>query len=232
MANKKIECSDNKAESVKAFLKACVEFIFPKGVATSIAIFIFLNFILMPIISYDKNTDEFTVAYRSRAISLYARPQMVVRYGDTVILLTHLMGYYEHENIYFKDNKASLTKANTKYAERLMSYVRAAVLEELREEHSDESIAEIDGQLFVYMSMICGIQYQTRFGNLVNKYCIIESDGMLVDCAPDSDKVKDRLYDYEIVLGDDTGSISTSEDVNKLVGTVVEGVELLYDNRA
>lgn len=227
--NKKSENINNT--QIHNLIKDLAEFLIPKGFVITITIFVFMNFMSMPIMSYNKNTDEFTVAYTSRAISLHARPQMIVRYGNTVVLLTHIIGYYESENVYFKDNKATLTKTNEKYAERLKSYVRTSVLEKLKKDYSDESIAEIDGQLYIYISMICGVQYQTRFGNMQNQYCIIENDGMLVDCLLDSNKVSDRLNDYEITLDDNTDSISTNIEVNKMIVTVTKEVRHLYDNR-
>ena len=153
---------------------------------------------------------------------------MVVRYGDTVVLLTHLLGYYEHETVYFSDSKASLTKSNQEYAERLMSYVRTAIREKLRADgYSTEQIAEINEQLLIYMTMLCGITYETRFGNSKENYYIIENDGILLDCAGDSGKVQERLYDYELKIDDNPDSISTSEEVHALIRAVVKEMEAL-----
>ncbi len=201
----------------------------PGATTIAFAVFILTNFLLMPVIGYDKNTDEFTIATEFRNVTMHIRPQMVVRYGDTVIILTHLQGYYEHETIYFSNGKASLAKANQKYANRLMSYVRTAVQEELQADgYSVEQIDEINEQLFIYMTMLCGITYETKFGNNVQRYCIIENDGILQDCSRNSGEVQERLFDYELkIADDDADSISTSEEVYALICSVVEEIEAL-----
>lgn len=230
MADKRDERnSENKIDGPFATLKRWGKYLLPTGsVLTVVIVFVFQNFILMPVIKYNKNTDEFVIATEFRNVTMHTRPQMVVRYGKTVILLTHLLGYYEHETVYFSDGKVSLEKSNPKYADRLMSYVRTAVQEELLADgYSAEQVAEINRQLFIYMTMLCGITYETKFGNRAERYCIIENDGILLDCASDSGKVQERLCDYELITDDDTDSIRTSEEVRALIHAVAEEMKNL-----
>jgi len=229
MADTGSENKIEKEEGPLATLKRWGKYLLSAGSVAAIVVFIFQNFILMPVIRYDKNTGEFTIATEFRNVTMHIRPQMVVRCGDTVIILTHLQGYCEHETIYFSDGKASLTKANQQYADRLLSYVRTAVQEELQADgYSVEQIEEINEQLFIYMTMLCGITYETRFGNSAQRYCIIENDGILLDCSHNSGKVQERLFDYELKIADAAAdSISTSEEVYALICAVVEEIETL-----
>lgn len=218
---------ENKINGPLATLVDWVKPLCSTGAVVAAVMFIFQNFILMPVISYDKNTDEFSIATEFRNVTMHVRPQMIVRCGDTVILITHLLGYYEHETLYFSDGKASLTGTNQKYANRLMSHIRTGVQGKLQAAgYSAEKIGEIDKQLFIYMTMLCGVVYETRFGNSMQQYCIIENDGIPLDCTRDNNKVRERLYDYEMKIDDDDiGSINTSEEVCAIIDTVVEAIE-------
>lgn len=226
MTNTENTADGNKIGGPLAALMGWAKFLFPTGAVAAVVVFIFQNFILMPVISYDKNTDEFSIATEFRNVTMHVRPQMVVRCGDTVILITHLLGYYEHETLYFSDGKASLTRANQKYADSLMSHIRIWVREELQVAgYSAERTNEINEQLFIYMTVLCGVTYETRFGNSVQRYCIIENDGIPLDCTRSNGKVRERLFDYEMKIDDDdVGSIDTSEEVRAIIDTVVEEI--------
>lgn len=226
-ANTENTAGVNKIDGPLATLKSWVKLLFPTGVVATVVLFMFQNFILMPVISYNKNMDEFSVATEFRNITIHIRPQMVVRYGDTVILITHLLGFYEQETLYFSDGKASLTRTNQKYADRLMSHIHMEVRKELQAVgYSAKQIDEINGQLFIYMTMLCGVVYETRLGNSVQRYCIIEDDGIPQDCTRSSDKVQERLFDYEMKIDDDdVDSIDTSEEVHAIIDTVVDAIK-------
>lgn len=228
-ANAENTAGGKKVDGPLSTLMSWAKSLLPTGAVVAVVVFIFQNFILMPVISYDKNTDEFSIATEFRNVTMYVRPQMVVRYGDTVILITHLLGYYEYETLYFSDGKASLTRTNQRYANRLMSHIRTEAQEELQAaNYSTEQIDEINGQLFIYMTMLCGVTYETKFGNSVHRYCIIENDGIPQDYTRSSDKVRERLYDYEMKIDDDdVDSIDTSEEARAIVNTVVDAIENL-----
>lgn len=221
-----------KVEGPLDTLKRWVKLLLPAGTLIAAILFVFKNFIAMPVISYDKNTDEFSLAADFRNVTLHIRPQMVVRYEDTVIILTHLYGYCEHETVYFSDGKASVTKTNQNYADMLMSHIRSAVQEELREDgYSTEQIDDINKQLWIYPTMLCGITYVAKLGNSAQRYCIIENDGVLLDCTLKSSKVQERLFDYELKIDDDdVGSISTNEEVHALVCEIVEELETMISS--
>lgn len=77
----------NKIDGPLATLMGWAKFLLSTGAVAAAVVFIFQSFILMPAISYDKNTDEFSIATEFRNVTMHVRPQMVVRCGDTVSLM-------------------------------------------------------------------------------------------------------------------------------------------------
>lgn len=223
--------TNEESEKNSGFLsqiKQLAEFILPKGAAALAAVYLFVNLLAMPIIKYNKNTGELTVTNSVRSVSLYPHPQIVVKYNNEIIQLIHLIGYFKHDVVYFEDGKASLEETDPQCSDRLLSCIRTQVIDKCPAVNAPE----IDSHLDIYIGMVCGVRYQTRFGNTVNRYCIIEDDGMVVDCSPDSAEVKNRLFDYDLVLSDDPNWISQSCEVTELVDFIAEEVNDRYDSAA
>lgn len=203
------------------------------GAIMAAVFWIFSSFFAWPNIRYNKLSDEFTISNNSRAVSMYVRPQMVIRYHNTVVLLTHLVGLYEHEVVYFIDGKASMNRVRGDEAEGLMSYVRTAVLNEIDSQHEKGLINytanDINDGLHVYMSMVCGIRFQSELGNKPDAFCVVENDGIIVDCFPNSSYIEDRLRDYRIVLDDQLEPLSENAAVKAIVSSVIKEVEAIND---
>ena len=72
------------------------------------------------------------------------------------------------------------------------------------------------------------MQYQAPSGNKINKYCLIEQNGLLVDYSYDTETVNQRLYENGITLRDDSDLVSTSSEVDKIVEVVASEISHLY----
>lgn len=208
--------------------KEIISWIFPAGFLVTAVIVIYNNLLISPVMRYNDDTGVFTVQANFRGIAMRVYPQMVIQYKDTVILVAHLDGYLEREMIQFDDNKAVIIKDHQDYCDRLLSYIRKAVLHELRKTYGDKAANDISEHFEISVSFIGGVQYQAPLGNEIKKYCIIERNGLLVDYIDDMEKVEQRLYEYEIKLSDNPETIDTSSEVNDIVSVVAAEIGRLY----
>lgn len=211
-----------------------LKFILPTGAVFIIGAFLLNNYFIKPKISYsqDEVRDNFYIQSDFRGVSMRIYPQMIICYDNYIILVTHLDGYYEDEFINFEDGVASAIRTKQDYCDMLLKYIRDSLLEELNVSYGDEEIKEISKKLNIYISLLGGVQYENRLGNIIKKYCIIEANGLVVDYGYNEDEIKNRLYENELVLGDNPNVITANDEVNKIVKTVSEEIGILYDRRS
>lgn len=208
------------------------------GVILAIVYWIFTNFFAWPIINYNKTTEEFTVSNTNtmRAVSMYVRPQMVIRYNNSVVLLIHMVGLYEHEVVYFSDGRAALKRNRGTEAEELMAYLHKAIIDRFETLYEmgqiDYAAQEIADGLHIYISLVCGIKFQPELGNKPDAFCMVENDGVIVDCLTDSSYIEERLCDYEIRLDDANVLLGDSAEVNSIVDSVTKEVENIHDSKS
>lgn len=202
------------------------------GVLLTGFLWVYNNFLVSPAMRYNDDTGVFTVQADFRGVSMRVYPQMIIRFKNTVILVTHLGGYLESEMIQFNEKEAVIVKDHQEYCDRLLSNIRKAVLRKLQEVYGADAVNEISKQFEVSVSFICGVQYQAPLGNKIRKYCIIEHNGLLVDYLDNMKKVEQRLYEYEIELSDNLETIYTSSEVKDIVSVVAAEIGRLYEDNA
>lgn len=190
------------------------------------------NFMISPIISYTygDTRDSFSVQADFRSVFMRLYPQMLICYGQDVILVTHLSGYYETELVYFTDGVGCADKINQNYCSGLMNQIRIGVLERLRESYGEEAVKEMEQQLSIYVSLLGGVQYENRLGNEVKRYCIIEQNGLVQDYKDDDEEIVQRLYENETVLGENLVPMNENIQISQMVETVTEEISELYES--
>ncbi len=212
----------------KAIIVSAAALLVPTGFAVTAAGFVYNNYLITPVMQYNDETCEFTVQADFRGISMRVYPQMVIRFDDTVVLVTHLDGYLKEETIHFSERKAQIEKDHQEYCDTLLGYVQQGVLEQIEAEYGREAADEISTGLNVSVSFIGGVQYQAPLGRTINTYCIIETNGLLTDHFGNLEQVEHRLYENEIELGDDPGTVSRNPEVTEIVRVAATEIGQLY----
>ena len=110
-----------------------------------------------------------------------------------------------------------------------MQYIREAVLERLKESQNEDAIEEINEKFKIFISLIGGVQYENKLGNQINKYCIIEQNGLVIDYEFNAEEIEKRLFENEIVLGNDLDMIGENVEINKIIEVVTKEVVQLYE---
>lgn len=189
---------------------------------------VYCNYFAEPILQYDANSGEFSVQMDFRGITMRVYPQMEIRVDNVIFQVTHLDGYFEREMVYFKDKKAYVKKTNQGYEKKLRSHVREGILTALEESLGEAVAADIDSRLKISVSFIAGVQYQAPLGNEPKKYCIIENNGLLIDCGPDAKKIQERLYESELILKEDPDKIPMDPQIGEIIRVSAEEIGRWY----
>lgn len=178
---------------------------------------VYNNLLVVPILKYNDNTGEFTVQADFRGISMRIYPQMLICVDNTVFQVTHLSGYFEHEMIYFQERQASVERINQEYENKLLSYIKIGIINELETTLGEESAEKINHRLNIYVSFIGGVQYQVPYGNEIKKYCIIERSGLLTDYGTNVKQIRERLFESELTLYEDSDMIAMDQQVAEII---------------
>lgn len=208
-----------------------LKFLFPVGLLGSFILYCYNNYFVSPKIEYiyDDKKDAFSVQADFRGITMRVYPQMLICYDNYVILVTHLDEYYDQEFIYFTNKMGYVNKINQEDSDKLMQYIREAVLERLKESQNEDTIEEINEKFKIFISLIGGVQYENKLGNQINKYCIIEQNGLVIDYEFNAEEIEKRLFENEIVLGNDLDMIGENVEINKIIEVVTKEVVQLYE---
>lgn len=161
-----------------------------------------------------------STAYRS--IKLVARPQIIVRYGNCVVVSVYLEDYYQNEHIIFTDGTGIAGKTDKDSTDALLLYIRAEVLNSLVQSHSELSIKEIDANLFVYISILGGVTYTNEQGSNDKRFCITEEDGSVLDYGTDEKVIRRRLREYQIKLPASQSDMEQDDRIKTLIQSSAE----------
>lgn len=205
-----------KMERVKIVISV-LAILLPAGFLVPAARWVYKNFMDLPNIIYYRETETFSMKGDFEAVSMRVYPQMIIRYKDYVISVTYLSGYLESDSVQFINGEATVLMENQDYSNRLFRYVRNEVIGRAREKLGDVAGSEIEEGLKVYVSYLCGVQYQRGAGGKISRCCFIERDGFLIRCSENDEKIAQRLYDSTLVINDDPATIMTSAEVETLV---------------
>lgn len=200
------------------------------GIVVSAAVFWYKNYIVTPKLSYKpgEERDTFTVNEDYRNLTLRVYPQMVVRYGDYVVLVTHLDRFYRSETVNFDGQTGCAEKDNAAYADELTAYVYQNVLDELRETVGDDAAKEIGRELNVYVSLLGGVEYENTRGSSGRKHCVIEENGIFTDYSENAAEVRERLCESEITLDERLKRLAKASEVNQMVEACAGKIGDLY----
>lgn len=205
----------------KRILNHILKYLLPHLLTIGVITSAYLNFLAPPVLIYKAETGEFENIFDSRGITMRIYPQMLIRVKDDVVLVAHLDGYLEHETIHFNGKKASMIKAHQEYCNELRNYIRLAILDDLRKTYGNQVSEEIEKNLHLSVSFLGGVQYQTLLGNQVLKYCILESDGLIVDYEENAERIQQRLFETDITLYDDLRAIAADTQVTAVIDSAV-----------
>ena len=202
-----------------------LKFLFPVGLLGSFILYCYNNYFVSPKIEYiyDDKKDAFSVQAYFRGITMRVYPQMLICYDN------YVDEYYDQEFIYFKNKMGYVNKINQEDSDKLMQYIREAVLERLKESQNEDAIEEINEKFKIFISLIGGVQYENKLGNQINKYCIIEQNGLVIDYEFNAEEIEKRLFENEIVLGNDLDMIGENVEINKIIEVVTKEVVQLYE---
>lgn len=192
---------------------------------------VYQNYFVEPILTYYADTGEFSVQADFRGITMRVYPQMEIRVDNVVFQMTHLSRYFESEMVYFKDRKGCVKKINEEYERELRAYVRAGILTALEESLGEEAMEEIDAHLRVSVSFVAGVEYQAPFRNKPKRYCVIESNGLLVNYGTNEEKIKERLYESELTLKEDPDEVPMDPQVGEIIRVSAEEIGHWYGER-
>jgi len=193
-------------------------------------IFVYRSFFASPVLKYNDDTGEFTVQQEFRGITMRVYPQMLIRIEDTVFQVTHLDGYLEKETIHFQERKAVVKKKNQEYCSKLQDHIREGILNEVETACGEKAAEEIDRCLVITVSFIGGVQYQVPLGNRIEKYCVIERSGLVVDYETDVEEIRQRLYESELTLGDDLDMIAIDPKAAEIIQVCAAEISRWYGN--
>lgn len=190
---------------------------------------VYCNYLIKPILAYYADSGEFSAQADFRTITMRVYPQMEIRVDNVVFQMTHLSGYFESEMVYFKERKGYIRKTNQEYERELRSRVREGILSQLEESLGKEAAEEIALRLRVSVSFIAGVKYQAPRRSAEKKYCVIESDGLLIDCS-DEKEIQERLYESELTLKEDPDMISMDPQVREIIRVSAEEIGRWYED--
>ncbi len=212
--------------SKKLMLACVVTFV---TVLIALSVWIFKNCLVEPTFIYDPadSEDTLTVTDDFSGIRALLEPQMIIRFKNYILLCVHLDGYYESEGMVFTGNKAVYKKCRQEYCDRLKSFVKNAVIGELKNSSEIKNPKQLESDLQVYVSIIGGVNYKNSKGNDVHGLCIIEDNNIMINYDMNDKEVTNRLYEADYTLGDDPALIEYDPEVRKIVTCVSDEVEVI-----
>ena len=174
------------------------------GVILAVFNWFYGNYLAMPHMAYQAsgNQDVFSAEEKFRSISMYAHPQLLIRYGGYVLGIIRLERFYRSDFVHFTDSVGRFERINQESCAKVREHIRAGILSRLSEALSPEAMAEIEQRLTVDLSLLGGVEYENRLGNEIKPYCIIEEDGNVLDYPKDSSEIEHRLCERTVVLGE------------------------------
>lgn len=213
--------------SIATIIKIC-------GGATIVfkfAFFLYKGYLIKPNIVYEKKGNQLVFSveedYRSMAIKLH--PQMVIQFDNHIILLIYLNEYFAEDYLFFnRDKQVTADMSHTEYVNKLKRYMRKEIVHRLCINNPDASEDEINKRLKIYVSIVGGVRYESKKGNEEKRYCIIEKDGIIRDLDDDAKEIVNRLFETELVMGDDLTDIETEDKIDDIVQGITEEISLFY----
>lgn len=191
---------------------------------------LYLNHWNTPKLKCDPSSDRdrFYVEDDYRALKISLRPQIVVRYGGHVVLLSYLKDYYENELVIFSDGSGTAEKTDQDMTDALLFFIRESLLERLEQSCGETVMREIEPNLSVYISVLGGVTYTNERGNYDKLYCIIVEDGSVLDYSAKEEIISNRLFEYKIEIPDDSAGMEQDESIETLIQSVAEHISENY----
>lgn len=203
-------------------------YLLPAGVGLSAVTYVYQNYIKDPVIECIPKDESLTFSIDDdfRGIWMRIYPQLMIRYDNQVLLLIHLKGYFEEEVLQFQeDGTCQAVICHGMYAEKLSAYLKENIVKETVAKDSTISREALEEHINIEISSIGGVRYMNKQGNQEKRYCIIETDGLVIDVEADSEQIKDRLDEMELPTGSDlinVGGADLEEIVQVLSKEVIK----------
>ena len=166
--------------------------------------------------------DRYFESASYRSMKLVARPQILVRYKNCVVISVYLAEYYQNEYIFFTDGIGIACKADKERVDALRAYIKEEILTSLAQSHSKVSTQEIDANLFVYISILGGVTYTNERGSYDKMFCITEEDGSILDYNTKEKVISHRLREYDIKLPANPSDMKQDDKIKTLIQSSAE----------
>lgn len=196
------------------------------------ATFLHRNYFKEPKLTYSPSVDGETITFSTagdyRSITMEVHPQLVIKYGNTVILRVYLIGYYESESLSFsEEKKAKAVICNGEYVQKLKEYLEDGIIQTLGEVCGE---AEAKENLDIYLETVGRVKYENALANQVKTKGIIIShaEEEIRDVEIDSKEMESRCCEVDLELKENLLDLEQDETVKEMKTQILDEIIKYY----
>lgn len=186
------------------------------------------NYFAKPTIKCQKsgNQVEFSLNGDFKSVNLIVHPQLLVQYGNYIVLPVYLKNYYDKEEFVLDNEKTKSEKINyDEYVEGLKIVLEDMIVEYISRKNPDWDSGQLRDDLEISLSVMGGVRYQNMWGDEENRQCIIEEDGEVFLVGKNDGEIVSRLYnETEIKVRGNVIGIKRSLKIERIVQVVSEEI--------